>query len=962
MSEQTSFIRKKIAIASHRIVIAWALLVLLPIAASIVFLDYFIAEYIVFAESGKVSEAFNELEAFKNSLVPENFLTARLPELASIRPDIADARNLEGLKSRIDTVLGGKSLICMFFDARQLKTTSITHRPADLPEIVFPPSALLKKQLANLKEQQTPLKTKAQDLARKAIQRRNALSIQQIFKTLTPVTLKSDKVVKNFSAQFGGDLYFIYCEFTTGISEIGGFLAVFRGREMSTSHLFKILKRQFPFCRVVSREKDIEILEKEPANLSSGIRSQADRIVITSAADQRYIRHVVHGGGYELLNRTKLEIPYLEYHLLFSRMQHQFSHLKPAIKLFAAILLGLSALYCLRIMFFGVDLNSSFKQRILATTLLAAMFPFGFFSVTFYLHQQYDEFLKKINMLQHINTRLATFNSQLDHYISWVEGTLAIFAQQVNMANFNNDAAILKLFNQIGGILPVTRLALQRTGSNVNREFLDRSSADNANDSSDILHVFFPIRTLQLLRETAPLNRSRQDELILPGAVVKISMIGQSLTSNGSLFNIEHSGLPIWISNYRVVDESLPGTPVQGLILSRFEPAPLISTFLKQSPVAKTGYKEVSGDYEIRYAFFPVERTGLPFIWPGSGFTEIATIRRASEKRRSETVVLHNSAGAEEFLVNRLNHGVPHTAIAYATPVRAATMFSSSLFAVAGSIFYLFLILLLTNKLLDVFFVRPVIAMAASAEQIARGRDSWPLELQTGDELEELNRSFTGLVKGLQQRNMLKDYVSEDAFSDITATAGLNLAPGGEYCEATILFAALKDYHQLTANLAPQQTVELLNAYISLGDQTVIQHGGSLDKILNHTLMLVFREVAGESESHALRAAKAALWLAETTQSRLDTGIFAGIASGTVISGKIGSYNGKLDFTVIGNPVNLAARLKTEASTSTTGLIISGSTMRLLKGRGKVNFLRRCSLKGKAREYNIYELYDLRNT
>lgn len=962
MSEQTSFITKKIAIASHRILIAWVLLVLLPIAASIVFLDYFIAEYIVFAESGKISEAFNELEAFKNSLVVENFLTARLPELASIRPQAADAANFESLKGKIDKTLGGSSLICMFFDAGRQKATSITHRPDDLAEVVFPPAALLKKQLASLKEQQAPLQTKAQDLTRKANQRRNALSIQQIFKTLTPVTLKPNQVVKNFSAQFGGDLYFIYCEFTEGIPGIGGFLAVFRGREMSNSYLLSVLKRKFPYCRVITREQNIELIEREPARMNSGIRHLGDRIVITSPADQRFIRHVVHGGGYELLTRTKVLLPYLEYQLLFSRMQHQFSSMKPAIRLVAAILLGLSGLYCLRIMLFGVNLNSSFKQRILATTLFAAVFPFGFFSATFYLHQQYDDFLKKINLLQHINTRLATFNSQLDHYISWVEGTLSIFAQQVNMTNFNSDTAILKIFDQIGSILPVTRLALQRTGNTVIREFQNRSSADDANDSSDVLQVFFPMRTLQLLRETAPLDRKRQDELLLPGATIKISMIGQSLTSNGSLFNIEHSGLPIWISNYRVVDESLPGKPVQGLILSRFEPAPLISTFLEQSSAAKTGFKEISGDYEIRYAFFPVERTGRPYIWPGSGFTRIEAIRQASEKRRSETVVLYNSAGEEEFLVNRLNHGVPHTAIAYATPVRATTIFSGSLFAVAGSIFYLFLILLLTNRLLEVFFVRPVIAMAASAEQIARGRDSWSLELRTGDELEELNRSFTGLVKGLQQRNMLKDYVSEDAFSDITATSGLNLAPGGEYCEATILFAALKDYHHLTANLAPHQIVELLNAYISLGDQTVIQHNGSLDKILNHTLMLVFREVAGESESHALRAAKAALWLAEITQSRLSTGIYAGIASGTVISGKIGSYNGKLDFTVIGNPVNLAARLKTEASTSTTGLIISGSTMRLLKGKGKVNFLRRCSLKGKAREYNIYELYDLRNS
>ena len=126
--------------------------------------------------------------------------------------------------------------------------------------------------------------------------------------------------------------------------------------------------------------------------------------------------------------------------------------------------------------------------------------------------------------------------------------------------------------------------------------------------------------------------------------------------------------------------------------------------------------------------------------------------------------------------------------------------------------------------------------------------------------------------------------------------------------------------------------------------------------------MLVFRENDADAESHALRAARTAISLADAVRAEQISGICAGIASGTVISGKIGSYQGKLDYTVIGSPVNLAARLKSEAVDSNTGIIISGSTMRLLKGKGRVQFLRRCSLKGKAREYNIYELCELRQS
>ncbi|HNX75685.1 MAG TPA: adenylate/guanylate cyclase domain-containing protein [Candidatus Rifleibacterium sp.] len=963
MSEPTTLlIKKKVVIAGSRVWLAWVLLVLIPVIASIWCLDYFLVEYSIFAEPEKLAEAFTELESYKNAQVIENYLSSKLGKLSALKPQPADDQNPDLLKAQIDGHLGGKSIICLFFDAKRQKISNNIFRPADLKSVVFPPAALLKKQLPLLLEQQQAQTSRAQLNALWADQQRNALSIQQLFNTITPVTLKADRVVKNFSAQFGGELYFIYCEFAAASPRISGFLAVFRGKDFSLTAQKQVLRAMFPFCRTILREMDIKKCEQNPAEFFSGIRRLPDRMVITAPTDQRFIRHVVHQGGIELTSLQKLMIPFNEYHLPLSKMQHQFAGMKKGISLAAALLLAVTGLYCLRIVLFGVNRDTSFKRRILATTVLAALFPFCFFSATFYLHQQYDSFLQKINLLQHINTRLATFNSQLDHYLAWIEGTLSIHAQQINMAIFNDDAAIMKIFENMGSLLPVTRLALQRPGNSIAREYAERSSSNEKNDSSDILHVFFPERTLELLQAKPPLARTRQDELNLPGATIKISLIGHSLTSNGALFSLEHSGLPMWISNFRIVDEKAPGKPVRGLMFSRFEPAPLIKSFLKNISLASSDFQEVFGDYRIRYAFFPVERTGMSFIWGGSGHTSLAVMRQAGEKTWSETVTLHRADNEDEFLINRLNQGIPHNAVAYATPARGVAMFSNSLIAISGSLFYLGLVLFLANKLLDLFFVRPVMDMAFSAEQIARGRDNWLLELHTGDELEHLNRSFAGLVKGLQQRNMLKDYVSSDAFSDISSSAGPSLSPGGEYCEATILFAAIKDYHRLAAASSPQQTVELLNRFISMGDRIVKEQGGSLDKIINHTLMLVFREIPDEAESHALRAARTALRLAEVAQSELTTGIYAGIASGTVISGKIGSYKGKLDFTVIGNPVNLAARLKTEAATSNSGLIVSGSTMRLLKGRGKVNFLRRCSLKGKAREYNIYELYDLRGS
>lgn len=962
MSESnTRLIKQKILVPSTRLLLAWLLLVVFPVIASIAAMDFFLAEYAHFSESSKLAEAFNKLELFKSSLVIEDFLDSRLNNLAALRDRTAGATPLDDLKHQIDEIIGGKSLLCIFFDKNRQKLQARSHRPADLQKVMIPPPALFRRQLQFLSQKPTDGNSSmSQIMSEDAEKKRIALSMQQLFKALTPITIPARGVAKNFSSSFGGDLYFFQFEFSASGAEPAGCLVVLRGQEFSEEFLKQSLRKKFPSCCVVNRAMDIVQCEKTPENLHSGIARFKDRIVITSTADQRYIRHVLHGGGVSLKSGNDRSMPFIQYHLPLTSLEHHFSALRRWMRLFAIILLGVSGLYFLNICFFGIDFSSSFKKRIMATTLLAALFPFTFFAASFHLHQQYNDFLGRINLLQHINTRLALFNSELDHYFAGLEGTLAVHLQRINLGNFMNNEAIRSLFKHIGESIPVTRLSLQRLEEIVTTEFADRSSLAASNNTNAAIESFMPLKTLELLRETAPLDRSRQDVIKLPGETLKITIIAKVLISNGAFYQMDNGRYPAWLSNFKVIDGDDPQKKVLGLVFSRFEAGPLLKTFLNESQFARTGYQEEFGNYQIKYAFFPTDKTGSSFIWNGSGHTGIAAMKKAAAGLRSETIVSANPDGTEEFIVNKLNQGFPHSAVAMARPGGSNASFRNSAIIWLGSVIYLALLLLFTGKLLDLFFVMPVIALARSAEQIARGSDSWALRLGTGDEFEALNNNFSEMVKGLQQRNMLRDYVSDDAYSDIASSGMQSLAPGGEYREATVLFAAIKDFHAITADFTPQQTVDLLNRFTTIGDGIVRQNGGSIDKIMNQTLMLVFRENDDEEESHALRAARTAISLAEAVKTSQIPGIYAGIASGTVISGKIGSYKGKLDFTVIGSPVNLAARLKSEAVDSTTGIIISGSTMRLLKGKGRVQFLRRCSLKGKAREYNIYELCDLR--
>jgi adenylate cyclase len=154
--------------------------------------------------------------------------------------------------------------------------------------------------------------------------------------------------------------------------------------------------------------------------------------------------------------------------------------------------------------------------------------------------------------------------------------------------------------------------------------------------------------------------------------------------------------------------------------------------------------------------------------------------------------------------------------------------------------------------------------------------------------------------------------------------------------------------------------VESLNNLIYWGDTIARSYGGVLDKVIEDTLMLVFRDSNEILAPQAVRGASAIIQIKEQLKA-LGIKTYAGIASGMVVSGKIGSRLGKLDYTVIGDTVNMAARLKGISSSFNEGLtIVAPSTIRKLKGAGRVRFIARMPIKGKSREYPIYELISMR--
>lgn len=189
----------------------------------------------------------------------------------------------------------------------------------------------------------------------------------------------------------------------------------------------------------------------------------------------------------------------------------------------------------------------------------------------------------------------------------------------------------------------------------------------------------------------------------------------------------------------------------------------------------------------------------------------------------------------------------------------------------------------------------------------------------------------------------------------------------GERKEVTVLFSDIRGYTTLTENLEASEVVSLLNDYFETMVEAVFNFEGTLDKFIGDALMAVFGAPL-PLQNHAWASVQSALdmrrRLAQFNEERANESlpqirIGIGISSGEVVSGNIGSHR-KMEYTVIGDGVNLSSRLEGVTKEYGCDIVLSEHTYKLCQDLIWVRELDRTRVKGKANAVNIYELIDAR--
>ena len=188
---------------------------------------------------------------------------------------------------------------------------------------------------------------------------------------------------------------------------------------------------------------------------------------------------------------------------------------------------------------------------------------------------------------------------------------------------------------------------------------------------------------------------------------------------------------------------------------------------------------------------------------------------------------------------------------------------------------------------------------------------------------------------------------------------------GGKSVEATVLFSDVRSFTTLAEELGPQATVTMLNDYFTIMVECIQEHGGMLDKFIGDAIMAAFGlPVAHDDDvDRAVQAAIAMIsslfeWNVHRAldgRQPIDRGI--GLNTGMVVAGNIGSPK-RMDFTMIGDGVNLASRLESACKQYSARILISEHTFARLKGVYRTREVDHVVVKGKTEPVAVYEVLD----
>ncbi|MDW5594342.1 adenylate/guanylate cyclase domain-containing protein [Conexibacter stalactiti] len=219
--------------------------------------------------------------------------------------------------------------------------------------------------------------------------------------------------------------------------------------------------------------------------------------------------------------------------------------------------------------------------------------------------------------------------------------------------------------------------------------------------------------------------------------------------------------------------------------------------------------------------------------------------------------------------------------------------------------------------------VNPIGGLRQALRRVEEGDYAVALRVYDGSEVGELQAGFNAMTSGLRERERMRDLFGRQVGEAVARQAlEQDVTLGGELRDVAVLFVDLVGSTALAARLPPQEVVALLNGFFAEVVDVVERHGGWINKFQGDAALAIFG-APGELDGKEERALRAARELRERlrTGTELDFGV--GVAAGEAVAGHVGAER-RFEYTVIGDPVNEAARLSDLAKRDAGRVLASG--------------------------------------
>jgi adenylate cyclase len=248
---------------------------------------------------------------------------------------------------------------------------------------------------------------------------------------------------------------------------------------------------------------------------------------------------------------------------------------------------------------------------------------------------------------------------------------------------------------------------------------------------------------------------------------------------------------------------------------------------------------------------------------------------------------------------------------------------------------------------------KPVGKLVDAVLEIEKENYNVEVKVESKDEIGILAKNFNEMAKGIGERFELLKFVSKNTAQMIQDQGVGNLELGGVRKHLTMFFSDIRGFTAFSEKRQPEEVIEMLNLYLRKQAEIVQKHGGDIDKYVGDELMAIFE--GNDAERRAVGCAQEIqrVMKAINKETEADIAIGIGINSGEVVSGNMGSAD-RIDHTVLGNHVNLAARLCSKAGRHK--IIVSENTYARVEDKKSFNALEPIMVKGISEPVQIYDV------